>query len=159
MYLLSYFKSLPHDSIANQGHSIVLSLHKNSPFSFKQKSECMSKPHGSSPTSRWFISSRKMEQTGKDDLLQRAPASCYSNAPSSTDLCLGTPGLLFLPSAMSCISMESIPGIQEALWHRGDKKCTCYSCPSAGQRTGAAKPQWNKAGIAVQWWKVWHEVH
>lgn len=96
MYLLSYFKSLPH-SIANQGHSIVPSLHKHSPFSFKKKSEYVSQPHGFSPTTKWFISSRKTEQTGKDDLLQCAPASCYSSAPSSTDLFLVTPGLLSCP--------------------------------------------------------------
>lgn len=89
-----------------------------------------------------------MEQTGKDDLLQCAPASCYSSAPSSAELYLVTPGLLPLPSEMSYTSMKSIPGIQEALWHRG--KCNCCSCPSAGQRTGPAKPHhWNKAGIAV----------
>lgn len=51
-----------------------------------------------------------MEQTGKDDPLQSAPASCYSSALSSTDL---TPGLSLLPPEMSYIPMRSIPGIQE----------------------------------------------
>lgn len=41
-------------------------------------------------------------------------------------------------------------------WHRGDRECTCCSCPSAGQRAGAAEPQWDTAGIAVQ--HLWPEM-
>jgi len=38
MHLLSYFKSLTR-SIANQGHDIILSLHKHSHFPLRRKIE------------------------------------------------------------------------------------------------------------------------
>lgn len=114
MHLLSYFKSLPH-STANQGHGIVPSLHKHSLFPFKKREVSTCQSHIASHLQPFI--SRKIEQIRKDDLLQYAPASCYSSAPSSTDLYLGTPGLLSLPSEMSCISAKSMPRIQEVLTH------------------------------------------
>lgn len=113
MHLISYFKSLPH-SIANPMYNIGPSLYKDSSFPFqnKKKKEYVTKPYGFTLSTKWFISSRKIEQIRKDDLLQCTTAICYSSAPSSTDLYLVTPGLLSLPSEMSYNLLT-----EQGLWH------------------------------------------
>lgn len=110
--LLSYFKSLPH-STANQGHSIVPSFHKHSPFSFKKKvNMCQShmvshlQPSDLFPQEKW---SRQQRMIYGSVLLQAAPA-----VPRAA---LVTPALVSLPSAKS--STKSIPGMQEALTQGG----------------------------------------
>lgn len=49
-------------------------------------------------------------------------------------------GLVSLSSGMSYISIKNIPGMQEALWHRGDRSCTCHSAHLQGRELDQLTP-------------------
>lgn len=94
--LLSYFKSLPH-STANQGHSIVPSFHKHSPFSFKKKvNMCQShmashlQPSDLSPQEKW---SRQERMIYGSVLLQAAPAVPWASLTCPCHTRFGIPAL------------------------------------------------------------------